>query len=422
MIRASVHTIRFANYKKKCKYRSFLKEYRRVMSIMLDEIWDKGYSWINSKGEKVIFNPNKNLLEHPRFIDYNLFNIETTLSARALSSLATQLCGILGSSVEKQRKRLYIKNKLQKENIKPNKVFFRALRRNKPKKPSIENINAELSSKCCDIQFVEGEFNVFIQLKSIGKSFGNIRIPIKHTKHSLTLNGELKHSFLFKNKSIDLRLEEEIEAKSNGISVGADQGKLDVLTLSNNEVTPKEDIHYWTLSKIIDKMAKKKKGSKSFKKASDHRKNFVNWSINSINFNNVKEVRLEEIWNINYKKLDVPRKLKHWSNVLIRDKVYSRCETLGVHVVEQSSAYRSQRCSQCGHVRKANRKDKVYKCKHCGFVCDADLNAAINHEQDLPPIPDALLSLRLNLGPGFFWKPNGLFLIDGSELRVPDTV
>jgi predicted RNA-binding Zn-ribbon protein involved in translation (DUF1610 family) len=387
---------------------------------MLDMIWDHGYSWTNNKNEKVIFNPDKNLLEHPKFIDYNQFKIKTKLSARALSSLSTQLCAILGSSVEKQRKRLYILNKLKKDKIKPNKIFFRALRRNKPKKPRVENINPELSSKCCDIQFVDNKFNAFIQLKCIGKSFGNIRIPIQYTCHSLKLKGNLKNSFLFKNKSIDLRWENEVEKRNNGIVVGADQGKLDILTLSNNEVTPAEDMHHWTLSKIIDKMARKKKGSKSFKKASDHRTNFINWSINYLNFSNVKEVRLEEIWNINYKKLNVPRKLKHWSNVLIRDKVFSRCETLGVHVVEQSSPYRSQRCSCCGLVRKANRKGKIYTCKSCGFVCDADLNAAINHEQNLPPIPNALRKQKLNFGHGFYWKSNGLFLIDGSELRVPD--
>jgi hypothetical protein len=82
--------------------------------------------------------------------------------------------------------------------------------------------------------------------------------------------------------------------------------------------------------------------------------------------------------------------------------------------------YRSQRCSNCGLVRKANRKGKVYNCKSCGFVCDADLNAAINHEQSLPSLPKDLRKLRMNLGTGFYWKLDGLFLFDGTELRVPN--
>ena len=34
----------------------------------------------------------------------------------------------------------------------------------------------------------------------------------------------------------------------------------------------------------------------------------------------------------------------------------------------QSSAYRSQRCSGCGIVRKQNRIGKVYKCNNCNLI------------------------------------------------------
>ena len=68
----------------------------------------------------------------------------------------------------------------------------------------------------------------------------------------------------------------------------------------------------------------------------------------------------------------------------------------GVHFVEQDSTYRSQRCSCCGNVRKANRKGKIYECKHCGNVIDADYNASINHSIDLPEIPYNLRERNLN--------------------------
>ena len=84
--------------------------------------------------------------------------------------------------------------------------------------------------------------------------------------------------------------------------------------------------------------------------------------------------------------------MQAWTNADIQRKVLMLAEDQNVSVKLQSSAYRSQRCSCCGMVRKANRKGKVYSCKGCGFVCDADLNAARNHEQDLPP------SMMLSLG------------------------
>ena len=418
MIRTSVHTIDHSNSTKKSIYKSFLKECRRVTKLILDKVWDNGYSWVDKSGKKFIFSPTKNYFEHPKFLDYNEFNLKTTLSARMLSSIVTQLCGALGASTEKQRKRQYMLNKIKDEGITPSKAFIKSLRCNRPIKPSVENINIELSSKCCDVELTEGHFNAFIQLKSIGKSFGRIRIPIKYTKHSNSLNGKLKNSFLFKNKSVDLRWESEVKQVQSGIAVGADQGKIDTLTLSNNIKTPREDNHGWTQSKILAKLARKKKGSNNFHKSQDHRENYINWSINQLNFNGIKEVRLEKIWNINYKSR-TSRLMSHWSNVLIRDKIKSHCETLGVQVVEQECMYRSQRCSECGLVRKTSRKGKIYHCKSCGFVCDADLNAAKNHEQNLPNLPFSLRKLRMNLGEGFYWNSSGLTLFDGTEFRVP---
>ena len=111
--------------------------------------------------------------------------------------------------------------------------------------------------------------------------------------------------------------------------------------------------------------------------------------------------RKEKIWNIGYRH-GRSRKLSSWTNTLIRDRLMDRCERLGVRVVHQSSAYRSQRCNACGLVRKSSRKGKEYGCPNCGSHMDADLNAAMNHETALPDIPWNLRKLNLNRK-GFFW-------------------
>jgi ribosomal protein L37AE/L43A len=131
---------------------------------------------------------------------------------------------------------------------------------------------------------------------------------------------------------------------------------------------------------------------------------------------NIKELRIEKIWNIGYKN---PRSrfLSHFTNTLIRDKVEDIALRNGVHFVEQSSTYRSQRCSECGQVRKANRKGKVYSCKHCGNTMDADLNAAKNHAICLPEIPYTFRVENHNRGNGFFWKETGLYDFSGRSLE-----
>ena len=287
-------------------------------------------------------------------------------------------------------------------------------------KPCFLWINPELSSKCCDIE-KGNSFDYFLRIKSIGELYGHIKIPIKNTKVSLKWlkNGTLLNSFSIGQDSISLRFNITNKNINSGTKIiGIDQGMKDVATLSDHQTTPKQDIHGYSLESIINILSRKKKGSDAFFKAQEHRKNFINWSINQLNFDDVREVRLEKIWNIGYKRR-TSRKLSHWTNTLIRDKITRKCEELEVSVIEQDSSYRSQRCSCCGLVRKANRKGKVYKCKACKFEADADYNASLNHVIDLPEISWQFRSQRNNLRSGFYWKPSGLFNVEGVELRVP---
>lgn len=420
IVKSTKHSIKFANQEKKNLYYSFLKEYRRVAQIYLDYLWN--YGWICEVDEQIlIFDVPTKRFELPKFIDKELneiLNIKTSLSARALSSCITQTLGCLKASTEKRRRQLYILEKLKRDGEDYTKLQEKI---DKPlKKPKISNINPELSTKCCDFQQSEKHFDGFLQLKSIGNSFGRIRIPVKFHNNSNKWKeiGKIKTSFLFSKKYISIRWEiPKQENKTEGLVVGADQGLKDVLTLSNETITPKFNNHGFSLEKITKILARKKKGSKSFKKTQEHRKNFINWSINQLNLSNIKEIRVEKIINIGYKSKR-SRYISHWTNTLIRDKLLNRCEESKVLVIQQSSTYRSQRCSACGKVRKANRKGKGYKCS-CGFVCDADLNAARNHEQELPDIPTYLRKLRRNLGKGFYWKLEGFFELTGEEIRVP---
>ena len=59
----------------------------------------------------------------------------------------------------------------------------------------------------------------------------------------------------------------------------------------------------------------------------------------------------------------------------IRKNLEYKCGRL----IEVNPAYTSQTCSQCGHVDKENRKTQQrFLCVSCGFVSNADTNAAMN--------------------------------------------
>lgn len=407
--RSSKHTINFANLIKRDKYSRFLDEYRRVASIIIDDIWNKGYKE---------FSISTDSLELPKYLDYNDFEVETSLSARALSSLTTQLSGVIRAVTEKRRKLIYVINKLSSER-KRHKFLKKKLRKTIISKPDISKLNPELSSKCVDIR--EGyHFEYFVRLKSLGKEFGHINIPIRDTKVSKKwkAKGKLLGGISLSDNYLSLRFEMEEGTKNKGDMLGGDQGLKNILTLSNGKISGKIDSNGHSLELITKKLSRKRKGSKAFKRAQEHRKNFINWSINQLDFINIREIRLEKIVNIRYKK-NSSRYMSHWCNTLIRDKIKRKAQEEKVSIVEQDCAYRSQRCFQCGNVRKANRKGKLYICKNCGYAADADQNAALNHTIALYPISWYFRNQRNNLGNGFFWKPEGLFTFDGVEFRVP---
>ena len=51
----------------------------------------------------------------------------------------------------------------------------------------------------------------------------------------------------------------------------------------------------------------------------------------------------------------------------------------GITISLTNAEYTSQQCSKCGHIHKDNRKtQEKFKCIHCGYEENADLNASIN--------------------------------------------
>lgn len=409
MIRSTKHSLKFANADKKAELTAFLTEYQRVGQEIIDFIWQNGYGEFNVAADK---------LEFPLYLDYKVFPVKTQLSARALSSLVTQISGAIRSAVKKRSKLSFVirKKRAAKEDV--SKLETRLATKCKLVKPTFP-AHAELSSKCADI-VREGSFGWFLRVKSTG--FKPIKLPIPAHKRSeyWLARGTLKNSFLIRSNTVELRYEVKAVKSKGTKTVGIDQGVKSIATLSDGSVTPDTCPHGHSFDSVCDKLARKKKGSKAFEKAQAHRKNLINWSLNQIAWDTFAEVRLEKIWNIGFGKRR-SRKLSHFTNTLIRDKIKRCCEELEVPVVEQDSSYRSQRCSNCGIVRKANRKGKEYRCKHCGFESDSDLNAAKNHLANLPIIDWTLRGQKYNLGNGFYWRESGLTTFDGQELRVPDS-
>ena len=432
IVRSTRHTLKFANTGKKEAISILLAEWRRVMQLFCDDIWSNGYTWLEDDGTHE-FNPDKYKYELPKYLDYNRFKVDTWLSARMLSSLVTQLSGKFRSICSKNAARLYVFDKEAGQG-RYLEHLWETIESRKPSRPDLSDAGIEISSKCAEfIPTPNGEFYGFLRVRSTGLPIFNV--PVCHQKHlSKYTDGTWTrcNGYLIDEYGIQLRWEKEVPIKTDGIKVGADQGLLTCVSLSDGQTTtdmlvkaPRKNepdrVIKVNLDTITDKLARKKKGSKAFVRAQTERKNYINYAVKRLDFSHIKEIGLEKITNIHYGR-NPSRKMKHWSNPEIVTRLAQVAEEFGVRINLQSNAYRSQRCSGCGHVLKKARKGKLYICPICGLVMDADINAAKNHEIELPAIPHSTEFSKLAKSEGFYWLPNGLFSMDGSELRVPNTV
>lgn len=414
-IKTSKHNLSELNIGKKNKLKEFINDYQAAVKYYVDYLWNNKIIISNDRCLDI----KNDKLDCPQFISTTNIKFETNLSARALKTASTQACGIVKAAVDKRKKLLYVRQCLSKEG-KRTRQITKKINKTQLIKPNLSDIKLELNSLNCKIETSSIKyFDTIITLSSLGKSYGKIIIPIQKNKHSRKLENKAKMltSLLLSENEIDLRWEYSPAESSGNKEVGADTGITSVVTLSDGQATVKNK-HNQSLNSILKKIERKRKGSNSFEKTLIQRDNFIRWSVNQLNLVNVKEIRLEKVSNFRYKK-NVGKFLNYSGEALIRSKLIDFAEDHGVRVVLQSSAYRSQRCSYCGFVYSANRKNKLFSCKHCSFQADADYNASCNHEQKLPSAN--WLRYRLDKPKKFFWKENGFFNLDGSELTVPDT-
>jgi putative transposase len=278
-------------------------------------------------------------------------------------------------------------------------------------KPQLKDLQPELDQRFIKVGLDNNTlFDGWIKLTCIGRGI-ILHIPFKRTTHfnEMMIKGKLKPGIRISNKAITFNFEitNPVE-RTDGKIVGLDIGIKNIFTTSDGQIS-QNDSHGWNLDKIQQKLSRRKKGSKEFRKAQEHRKNHTNWSINRLNLNGVKTLRFEKIINLR-RGYRSSRYLSHWTYAAIFGKLVSVCSKHGVRVERVDPAYTSQRCSQCDWVRKSNRKGNRFRCTACGFISDADRNASCNIALELPRKRRSQHSNRT----GFYWN------VASQEPIVPD--
>lgn len=382
-IRSTKTNISFANDRKRSLLSGVQTEYTNVVNQFVEMLWMQGLEKIPSLLPKEYTN-----------------KISSWLSARLIQCAGKQASGIVRGVFAKQKRRIYVYNKLivegkSKQSSRLKKVidsFTSTI-------PHFDSIPMELDSRFVTINTESSNsFDLWINLSSLGNKV-NLKLPSKKTKHfnKFYRNPEAK---MLSGVRIDgtyviFMFEVPIVKKIHGTTLGLDIGSLNVYTTSDGQQSE------YGLSDIQKKIARRKKGSRNYEQSLIERQNFINRSINRLNLNGVKTLRRE---NIKYMKKGVrlSKFLTSWTYTNIFDKLDRYCEEMNVSVIPISPTYTSQRCSKCGWTRKSNRKGKIFKCDQCGNTEDSDLNASKNIALNLKPIGKKERLLQPNRT-GFYW-------------------
>lgn len=393
--RSTKLSLKFANKQKQKELNDLIDEYQALTQKFVDCFWCM------------------DITKLPKFCDSKTYKIfDSFLGSYLRQSAGKQALGIVGGTFEKQKKRLFVYEKLLKENkFKQAKKLKKTIDEINMSCPKVKNIEIELGGNPTVTRF-ENSSNTFdswlylsLSKTNLNKSF----IPLKKTKHynKMIQKGDKQATGCRLSKNfVTLIFEFDKKIKTDGSILGVDIGSLNVVSCSDGQQTPSG------LDVIQKKIARKRKGSKSYQRALIERENFVNWSINKLNLNNVSLVKRENIKNMKSGKT-MSKFLTAWTYTDIFDKIDRYCEEQNVSVVKISPTYTSQRCSVCGWTRKSNRKGKVFKCTSCNHTEDADLNASKNISFNLPEMGKKERLSKINIK-GFYWFEKG------QELIVPD--
>lgn len=259
--------------------------------------------------------------------------------------------------------------------------------KNKFSLPKIKTPNINLNSELWDIEYTpDGEFDGFIRIKSPYLQEGKKRtikfnVPFRFHKQSNKFkdNGWTMHSTirLTKNDLCFYWSKEQEEKRTEGTQIGIDCGYKKLITCSDGSIYGSE------LEEVYNKIARKKQGSKSFKRALTERDCLTNKAVNDFfkEHSDVKDVVCEKLKNVKHKSKFSKKfnnKLQRWSYTKTLNRLEQLSETKGFRLRYINPAYTSQTCSHCGVVIKSNRNGETYHCSVCGVELDADVNAAIN--------------------------------------------
>lgn len=265
-------------------------------------------------------------------------------------------------------------------------MIFKCFCRNKKKgELPILKSSMTLDNRFIKLQKSKNSFDHWIKIATLNKN-NPIIVPIKsyayankYFKDWKLINGA---KLIKRDKywQIVFAFEKETpEHKKTGDIIGVDIGIKKLLVDSNNKR------YGLKIESLLDKIQRKKQGSKAFKRALLERDYYINKTVKELPFKKCKILVFENIKNIKKntkkeKKLSKQfrSKFQRWTYAKLLSRVKQLAEVAGVQCPLIDPAYTSQTCIECGFVHELNRRGEVFVCRSCGYEADSDFIGSTN--------------------------------------------
>jgi IS605 OrfB family transposase len=270
--------------------------------------------------------------------------------------------------------------------------------------------------------FREHDWTVSLRLLGGRQRF---KLAIGNYQRGLLKGQTPKTATLVKRKDGSCYLNIQLESQPPEIEttdkvLGCDLGRTDIVVTSEGDKYSGKDItkirdHYSNLRAKLQQKAKRAfggklppetsraKGTRSsrrrcrelLKRLSGKETRFQSHTNHTISYQLVQKAKtnnqviaLEDLTGIRERTNELPgtkverRRSNSWSFYQLRQFLTYKCIKFGVKLVLVNPAYTSKTCHNCLHIHpvqgKSYRSGKSFKCGHCGWSGDADLNGATN--------------------------------------------